>query len=81
MHDVASKIYSYNEKAKIIVILRDPVERAISHYNMDKRLGFVKENLLSILDNASLKNHILYYQQYIQVKTSVGMGLARHSII
>ena len=65
--DVASKICYYNEKAKIIVILRDPVERAISHYNMDKRLGFVKENLSSILDNASLKNHILYYQQYIQL--------------
>jgi len=34
--DVAAKeIYKYNPSAKIIVILRDPVERAFSHWLMD----------------------------------------------
>jgi len=65
--DIASRIKNYNEDAKIIIILRDPVERAVSHYNMDKRLGFVKTDLKSILDDISLKNHMLFYQQYIQL--------------
>jgi len=65
--DIASRIKKYNEDAKIIIILRDPVERAVSHYNMDKRLGFVKTDLKSILDDVSLKNHMLFYQQYIQL--------------
>ena len=65
--DIASRIKNYNEDAKIIIILRDPVERAVSHYNMDKRLGFVKTDLKSILDDVSLKNHMLFYQQYIQL--------------
>lgn len=65
--DIASRIKNYNEDAKIIIILRDPVERAVSHYNMDKRLGFVKNDLKSILDDISLKNHMLFYQQYIQL--------------
>lgn len=66
-NDVATKIKEYNENAKIIILLRDPVERAVSHYNMDKRLGFVKIDLQGILDNISLKNHMLYYQQYIHL--------------
>ena len=66
-NDVATKIKEYNENAKIIILLRDPVERAVSHYNMDKRLGFVKIDLQSILDDISLKNHMLYYQQYIHL--------------
>ena len=65
--DIASRIKKYNEDAKIIIILRDPVERAVSHYNMDKRLGFVNTDLKSILDDISLKNHMLFYQQYIQL--------------
>ena len=66
-NDVAAKIKEYNENAKIIILLRDPVERAVSHYNMDKRLGFVKIELQEILDDVSLKNHMLYYQQYIHL--------------
>jgi len=65
--DVANKIYDYNHKAKIIMILRDPIERAISHYNMDKRLGYVKTSLENILDDISSKDNILFYQQYIQL--------------
>ncbi len=31
----ASKIHDYNPESKIIIMLRDPVERAYSHYHMD----------------------------------------------
>lgn len=30
------KIFEYNEKAKVIVLLRDPFKRSVSHYNMEK---------------------------------------------
>jgi len=32
--EVASKISDYNPKAKIIILLRDPLQRAFSHYKM-----------------------------------------------
>ncbi|WP_102798336.1 sulfotransferase family protein [Bowmanella denitrificans] len=39
--------YHYNPQAKFILILRDPVERAISHYLMSKRTGQESRNMLS----------------------------------
>jgi hypothetical protein len=35
----AKQIYKYNENAIIIILLRDPLKRAISHYQMDVGLG------------------------------------------
>lgn len=35
----ARKIYDFNHDARIIIILREPVSRAISHYNMVYNLG------------------------------------------
>lgn len=37
----AENIYKYNSESKIVMILRDPIERAFSHYLMDLRMGFV----------------------------------------
>ena len=65
--DVPEKIFAYNKKAKIIIILRNPVERAYSHYLMDYRLGYVKVSLDDILSNSISKNHLLFYQQYIEL--------------
>lgn len=45
--DAAINIKKYNSKAKIIIILRDPVDRAVSHYNMDIRDGRIfSKNML-----------------------------------
>lgn len=33
------RIYEYNPEMKIIVILRNPIERAYSHWNMEKKRG------------------------------------------
>ena len=41
LHDpnAAENIYRYNPDAKIIILLRDPLQRAYSHYKMDLGLG------------------------------------------
>lgn len=35
----AEQIYSFNSQAKIIIILRDPIDRAYSHFLMDTKVG------------------------------------------
>lgn len=37
--DVAAQLHRYNPALKVIVILRDPVERALSHYAMERGRG------------------------------------------
>lgn len=36
----AKEIYQYNPDSKIIIVLRNPIERAFSHYLMNLRMGF-----------------------------------------
>lgn len=33
------RVWTYNPDIKVIMLLRDPIERAWSHYRMDRRLG------------------------------------------
>lgn len=65
---VPRKIKEFNPDARIIMILRNPIDRAFSHYLMDSRLGFTNRSLEAIIDNndKSAKNQ-LYYQQYISI--------------
>ena len=66
--DIASKLYDYNSNAKIIVLLRNPVERAFSHYLMDYRLGLVDLPFEDILFKKTKHTNLhLYYQQYIEL--------------
>lgn len=39
LRDVPAELRRYNPELKVIVLLRDPVERAISHYYMEKGRG------------------------------------------
>ena len=66
--DVPHKIFSYNPNAKIIIMLRNPIDRAFSHYLMDYRLGLISESFEAIIKKKSKhKNAHLFYQQYIKV--------------
>ena len=66
--NVPQKIKSYNPEAKIIIMLRDPIDRAFSHYLMDYRLGLVSDTFEDIIDQKSVhKNAKLFYQQYIEL--------------
>lgn len=40
----AEEIYAANPDMKIIMILRDPIKRAFSHYKMTLRIGLVKDS-------------------------------------
>lgn len=46
----AKAIYEYNSNAKIIIILRDPAERAFSHYLMDRKLAFTDKSFEDALE-------------------------------
>jgi hypothetical protein len=60
--DVPNKILEYNDKSKIIICYRSPLERAISHYKMDLRMGYTKESFeLLVSDRNSF-----FYRQYVE---------------
>ena len=66
--NVAEDIKKYNPNAKIIIMLRNPIERAFSHYLMDYRLGLISDSFENIIAKKSKhKNTHLFYQQYIEV--------------
>ncbi len=62
---VASKIYKYNPSAKIIAMVRNPVDRAFSHYLMDKRLGYVEKTFEHIFNNPG--DNVNHFQQYFSL--------------
>lgn len=64
----AERIFRFNPDAKIIISLREPVARALSHYLMDFSLGLVKYTPEEIWNNG--KGHPdtgLYFQQYFEI--------------
>ena len=58
--EVPKRIKVYNTDSKIIVMLRNPVDRAFSHYLMDYRLGLTSESFESEFN----KKIGLKFQQY-----------------
>ncbi len=73
----AKNIYSFNPKAKIIIVLRQPVQRMYSHYLMDRRMAVTtldfQKALLEDKSNPSKSwgSKSLYYElseYYEQVK-------------
>tara|TARA_B100000401_G_scaffold438439_1_gene387114 strand:- start:99 stop:959 length:861 start_codon:yes stop_codon:yes gene_type:complete len=66
--DVAKSIKAYNSSARIIIMLRDPIERAFSHYLMDFRLGLINDTFENIiLQKSNLSNSKTYFQQYVKL--------------
>lgn len=61
----AEKIHAYNPNAKIIMVLRNPIERAFSHYLMDQRLGLVTASFWEVITEAN--KYPMHYQQYVQL--------------
>jgi hypothetical protein len=65
---VPEKIKGMSPEARIIISLRNPVDRAYSHYFMEHKLGYVSESLEDIVFKKSKHKHAhLFYQQYIEL--------------
>ncbi|MEP7129431.1 MAG: sulfotransferase [Chitinophagales bacterium] len=65
---VPAKIKELSPDAKIIMSLRNPVDRAFSHYFMEHKLGYVSESLENIVSKTSKHKFAhLWYQQYIEL--------------
>jgi len=65
---VPAKIKEILPDVKIIILLRDPVERGFSHYLMDYKLGLVDIPYREIIHKTNNhKNQNLYYQQYVEL--------------
>lgn len=83
----AEKIHQYNPEAKLILITRDPLKRAFSHYKMDVGLGrtrksFQQEMDLCISDfrcnklsNWSYLGMSLYFENMNKYRTLYGDNL------
>lgn len=61
----ASLIKEFAPEARIIAILRNPMQRAVSHYNMDRNLGLVKLKLREVFTEPD--RYPLYFQQYFEL--------------
>lgn len=65
---VAERVKAYSSRAKILIFLRNPVDRGYSHFMMDRRLGLVNDDYDDIVFRRSTHNHAeLYYQQYVEL--------------
>ena len=62
-----TRIKEYFPNAKIIILMRDPISRAHSHFNMDKKIGYIPSNLsfdsyidieLKLIESISNKNDL-----------------------
>ena len=51
------RIAAYNPNAKIIICLRDPIERAISQFQMHSSLGLMKESFSDALNRSIVEYH------------------------
>tara|TARA_Y100000385_G_scaffold50564_1_gene47355 strand:- start:1378 stop:2232 length:855 start_codon:yes stop_codon:yes gene_type:complete len=69
--EVSKRIKEYNPESKIIIMLRDPIHRAFSHYLMDYRLGLTSKSFVEEFNNQESLNfqqHFLLGNYYNQVK-------------
>lgn len=66
--NAAQELQQYNPKSNIIILLRNPAERAISHFLMDSRLGFINDSIEDIFYKKSKhKNAHLWFQQVFEL--------------
>ena len=62
--NAVKRIKKYNPQAKIIMLLRNPVERAFSHYLMDYSSGYINCDFGQLIRNEQV--HSVAYQQVVK---------------
>jgi len=72
----AQLIYNYNPNAKIIIIQRDVLNRAFSHYSMDVALSRELRDFNTIISSELAQ----YHKQQLPWYSYLGMGLYKDSV-
>ena len=62
-HTNTKKLFEFNKDAKIIIMYRDPIKRAFSHYKMDLRMGYADLPFKDYLDKNRYPKH---FSQYVE---------------
>lgn len=65
--DACSHIKSVFPDARIIICVRDPVDRAISHYHHMKRYGYLNDSLESCIETRALPIEASRYKKYCRM--------------
>ncbi len=63
--EAAQRIRAFRPDAKILILLRNPIKRAISHYLMDIRSGYQTRPLADFLQRTS--ENRLFHREYIEL--------------
>lgn len=72
----AEKIYTYNKNAKIIILLRNGLKRALSHYKMDAGLGRITKSFEAVLE----ENLNAYKKKQLSNWSYLGMSLYANNV-
>ncbi|MEZ4874792.1 MAG: sulfotransferase [Flavobacteriaceae bacterium] len=74
--EAAKLIHDYNPNAKILIIVRDPIKRAFSDYQMNLALGRINESFEAVVEKeiALFDQHLLPWHSYL------GMSFYNESI-
>ncbi|HZG01327.1 MAG TPA: sulfotransferase [Chitinophagales bacterium] len=62
--DAAARLHEAFPTARIVIVLRNPVERAWSHYMMDRKLNLVSRSFEDVVTG---DKNALHYQQYVKL--------------
>ena len=66
--ETPQKIHALLPDVKIIILLRNPIDRGFSHFLMDQRLGLVDLEYKDIIFNTKPHEKMhLYFQQYVEL--------------
>ncbi|MFO1154508.1 MAG: sulfotransferase [Rhodospirillales bacterium] len=65
----AARIKAFDPKAKILMILREPIDRAISHYKMDRAIGLASSSFSDLIaaEMAALLDQTKVAHRYIRL--------------
>lgn len=61
----AQRIFDFNPDSRIIIVLRDPADRAVSHYLMDRRLGIQTKTLPESIKEK--ESNRLFIKEYMEM--------------
>lgn len=67
----AAEIKSYNENAKIIIVLRNPISRTFSHYKMALKYGFESKSLIEAVKSDQNKKEKGIGQSELYIEMSL----------